>query len=189
MIGVGSVFVLLNWYAVVHTWFTGRYSSCVPLFGAALLGGGMLLRSDTRPYSWAALVVDVGTLQLLAVLPRILREFWGTSRINLLEEYVARRGAKTVCLRLFRKGIFTLRLHIDRPPGEFGLTGASTIGTWDRERDRLVLRRWDGPSAEFAMLPGAEREGIRQVAGFADYEGGPELSLADIELKLQFKRT
>jgi hypothetical protein len=62
-----------------------------------------------------------------------------------------------------------------------------TIGKWEREGDRLVLRL-DGQSAEFETLPTLEPRGLRQVVGFSGFENSEELSLAGIELRLRYGR-
>jgi hypothetical protein len=106
---------------------------------------------------------------------------WRTSRFNLLEEYVGQQGNKTVRLRLFRKGVFTIEQRFHRRRGECGLIQAGTIGTWKREEGRLSLSL-NGDSAVFEALPGNEHEAVRQASGFRGYENG-ELSLAGVELR------
>jgi hypothetical protein len=193
LVCLGGVVALLNWLSLVQTWSTGRFSSPIPLIGGAFLGGGMLLVPSTRPYAWAGVFADYGTLALLPDLPRIIDEVWSTSRYNLVEEYVGDRGIKTVYLRLFRKGVFTIEQPFRRQAGECGLLRAGTIGKWERKGDRLVLRlddrlRQDGRAAEFEPLATIEPAGVRQVLGFPDYESNGDLSLADIELRLRYKR-
>ena len=185
--GLGGLIALMNWLSIYQTWRTGRFCSPIPLIGGAFLAGGMLLLPGTRPYTWTAVILDYGTLVVLIALPWIVGEFWRTSRYNLLEEYVADHGIKTVYLRLFRKGVFTIEQHFRRQTGESGLISAGTIGEWKRERDRLMLRL-DGQSAEFESLPGIESEGLRQVVGFPDYESNGDLALAGIELRIRYKR-
>jgi hypothetical protein len=147
----------------------------------------MLLIPTTRPYAWAAVLVDYGTLTLLLALPRIIAETWSTSRYNLVEEYIGDRGIKTVHLRLFRKGVFAIEQRFRRQAGDFGLIEGGTIGKWERKGDRLTLCR-DGQSVEFETVTTIEIEGLQQLVGFADYEGNADLSLADIVLRMRCRR-
>jgi hypothetical protein len=171
----------MNWLMLLATWCTGRYHSPVPLIGAAFLGVGALLHPALRPYAWAAVLIDAGTLAIVPALPRIVREMWETSRFNLEVEYIGRRDATTVSLRLFRRGIFTIRWEIKRPPGEYGLVGMGNIGTWEREADTLILRI-GADHALFGPLPGEPDAGWYQLTGF-DHCKRPELSLEGLELR------
>jgi hypothetical protein len=91
-------------------------------------------------YAWLALLLDVGCgPYLVLALTFLLPEIWSTSRFNLLREYLGQQGIKTVYLRLFRRGIFTIQLHFQRPPGELGLTQCGAVGKWHRHGSRLTL--------------------------------------------------
>jgi hypothetical protein len=140
-----------------------------------------------RPYAWAALLIDIGTLAFLPYTPRIIREIWSTSRFNLLEEYVGQRDMTTVHLRLFRKDIFTLWWDIRRSPGEHGITGKGTSGTWEREADTLTLRVGED-RAVFRPLLDTTKEGWEISQGFQHEEASPELSLVGLELVLRVRR-
>jgi hypothetical protein len=184
LLTLGAVISLLNWSTLFRTWWTGRFCSAVPLVGAACLGAGALLLPSLRPYAWAAVLLDFGTLALLLAAPRIAQSAWATSRFRLVEEYVGQRGATTVRLRLFRRGVFTLRWDIERPPGEYGLIGMGNVGTWERDGDTLVLRIGED-RAVFRPLPGEDRRGWRQSIGFGHCEQNPELSLEGLEFFLR----
>jgi len=80
------------------------------------------------------------TADVVAAFPVLAREAWSTSRFNLLCEYLGQAATRTVHLRLFRRGIFTIRLEVRRSPGEGSLTSAGQIGTWRREGSQLTFR-------------------------------------------------
>ncbi len=186
---LGGLVALLNWLALFQTWRTGRFCSGIPLFGGLFLGVGMLLLPTLRPFAWLALVLDFsGTLMfLLFGLPVVVIEVWKTSRFNLLEEYAGQLGKKCVQLRLFRKGVFTLKRQFHRKPGELGLMGVSAIGTWEREGSRIMLSLYGNPVI-FEVLPDTEHEAIRLQSGVCGYDNS-ELSLAGMELRLKTRRT
>ncbi len=184
LLAMGAVLSLLNWAALLSTLRTGRFCSPVPLFGAACLAAGALLLPVLRPYAWAAVLLDFGTLALLLAVPRLAQMVWETSRFNLLEEYVGRRDVTTVHLRLFRRGVFTLLWEIRRPAEESRVVGMSNIGTWEREADTLVLRIGED-RAVFRPLPEGGNKGWCQSTGFGRYEQAPELSLEGLEFVLR----
>lgn len=140
----------------------------------------MLLIPTTRSYAWTALILDYGTLAFLIASPRLIREAWSTSRINLQCEYLGEAGMKTVHLRLFRRGIFTIRLHLHRPSGECGLISSGTIGTWQRDGTRLKLHT-ERESAVFDVVRDSPTEALQQSTGFVTWESSHDLSLASIE--------
>lgn len=181
LVALGALIALANWWSLYRSTRTGRFHSPVPLVGAALLGAGLYLFPATRPYCWAALLLDYGTLALLAAVPRLAREFWSTSPFNLDREYLGEAGIRSACLRLFRGGAFTLRLTFRRLPGELGLLSQGTVGTWQREGARLTLRT-EAESAVFDIVGEAPAQSLRQAAGFASWEGNAELSLAELAL-------
>jgi hypothetical protein len=186
-LGLGAALSFLNWAWLVATWWTGRFHSMIPLVGASFLGAGALLLPTLRPYAWAALLIDVGTLAFLPFIPQIAREIWSTSLFNLLEEYVGNRNITTVHLRLFRKSIFTLWWDIKRLAGEHGITGKGMSGTWEREADTLVLRV-GVERVVFRPLLDSSREGWGLSQEFQHEEESPELSLVGLEFVLIVKR-
>jgi hypothetical protein len=187
LLSLGGLFALLNWLALFQTWRTGRFCSGIPLIGTACLGAGALLLPSTRPYAWAVLLLDFSALLFLVAIPHIAKEAYETSRFNLLEEYVGERGNKTVCLRLFRKNIFTLRQDFRRTSDEDGVVQLSTIGRWDREEQRLKLRFGEDCALFEAQSEGGS-EIWRQVSGFWAYEREPERSLQAIDMRLTQRR-
>jgi hypothetical protein len=60
LIVLGGLLCFANWMGFLQSWLTKKFHSAIPLFGAALLGAGMLLIPSTRywacQYDAAALV-------------------------------------------------------------------------------------------------------------------------------------
>ena len=160
LMGLGGLVSLLNWFCFYETRRTGHFYSAVPLVGAVFLGGGMLMLPSTRPFYWLAAALDYGTVILISALPRLVDELWKTSRYNLLEEYIGEDGLKSVRLRLYRNGVFTIRQHFRRIAGECGLVSAGDIGNWSREEGRLELAT-NGDTSAFETL---EINGIETLA-------------------------
>jgi hypothetical protein len=183
---LGGLIAAMNWLSIFQSWRTGRFHSAIPLIGGLFLCVGMLLLPSTRPYAWAALPLDYGTIITVFALPYLVYMFWSVSRFNLLEEYTGQLGIQTVHLRLFRRSIFILEQHIQRERGEYGIMQQSLVGEWEREGDRLMLRLKEG-TAVLESSPGLTSESLRPTQNFPSHEG-TELSLAGIDLHLKYKR-
>jgi hypothetical protein len=179
LIALGAFVALLNWCYLYASYRYKRFYSSVPLVGAILLGAGMFMLPSSRRYCWGAVILDYGTLVFLAASPALLREAWSTSSFNLVCEYLGQAAGKTAHLRLFRRGIFTMRLELRRLPGESGLAGSGQIGTWRREGSQLTLQI-KGESAVFEVVADTPTEILRQSVGFPSWEGSEDLSLSKI---------
>ncbi len=180
LILIGGFVAFVNWFSFFQSYSTKRFHSTVPLIGAVLLGGGMFILPATRSYCWSALFLDYGTLALLLAFPNLFREFWSTRRFNLVSEYLGQAEKKTACLRLFKNGVFTIRLQLSRPPNECGLVNVGTTGKWQRDGNRIKLSTKE-ESASFEVIHDAPIESLRQSLGFVSWENKDEMSLAGIE--------
>lgn len=187
LIVLGGLLCVANWLSVLQSILTKKFHSAVPFFGAGLLGGGMLLVPATRHWAWLAILLDYGTLAFIIALPHLIHEAWNTSQFNLLRDYSGKIENKFVRLRLFRRGIFTIRISIQRPPGQSGLTGTGTIGTWSVSDERLKLEIHGGDFALFNVSQMSDSEFLQQQNGFSRFEKDRETSLAGIKLSLDSK--
>lgn len=178
---LGSMLAALNWLYLFLTWYTGRFHSAIPLIGGLFLGVGMLLLPTTRPYAWAGVLLDYGTMIAVFAVPYLINEWWSTSQFNLVEEYGGQLGNKTVNLRLFRRGIFTMEQQLHRLREERVLMATGTIGDWQREPSRLLLRRGE-KMAILESSANAEPRLLRLTKDFPDFEG-TWLSLMGIDLQ------
>jgi hypothetical protein len=124
---------------------------------------------------------------ILVKLPGLASELWSTSRFNLLEVYAGQHGNRTVALQLYRRGILIIRQLYARAPGKYGVRMISTVGRWEREGKRLILRIGSN-SAVFEQVEGADPKVWRQSTGFPGFEKSPESSLAGIDFKREYKR-
>jgi hypothetical protein len=116
LLGLGAAISLLNWVYVYLSWRTGRSHSLIPLVGGVCLMIGALLVTRLRPFAWVAVFADSGTIVVFLAVPAIIWEAWRTCPLNLLGEFVAVFGKTTIRLRLFRRGVFTIRQKVKRPP-------------------------------------------------------------------------
>lgn len=115
LIAFGGLMCLLNWGTAFASWRSKRFVSAVPLVGALLLGAGLVLLPETRPFAWLALIADYGTLVLIVALPWIAHEFWSTSRINLLHSFTTNAKERAVSINLFRRQIAVISAEFDPP--------------------------------------------------------------------------
>lgn len=113
LIALGSVLALLNWYSLIASLCGDRFVSAVPLIGAFLLGSGMILLPQTRPFAWIALIADYGTLVFLIALPRIVAAIWSTCRFNLLHSFDLDEPGRHFTIKLFRRHIALISAQFD----------------------------------------------------------------------------
>ena len=106
---LGGLIASLNWYSIYASHKSGRFVSAVPLIGAALLVVGFLGIPQTRPYAWLGIIIDYGTLALIMVSPRLMREAWLVSPVNLLHRFTGANNGRRDDIRLFKKAVFTIR--------------------------------------------------------------------------------
>ncbi len=180
---IGGLVCAANAWWAFQVAFRGSRASAVPLIGTAFLGLGLALLPATRPWCWAAVLVDAGTLQLLRALPVIIREQRRTSASQLLMEYRAADDTRTVTLRLYRTGAFVLRLERALPRGSPGLNVRSDTGTWRREDAELHLQT-DGESGSLLVSPTPSGDTLRFHAPLPSWESVPETALGPLEFNV-----
>lgn len=187
LIVLGGLLCFANWMSVLQSILTKKFHSAVPFFGAGLLGIGMLLMPSTRSWAWSAILLDYGTLALIIASPQLFCELWNTSKFNLLHDYSGKLENKFVRLCLFRRGIFTIRITIQRAAGQSGLAGTGAGGIWHMEDEKLKLVIHGGDSAVFNVSEISDSEILQQENGFSRFEKDFETSLAGIKLSLDSK--
>jgi len=179
----GGLIAIGNWWSVYRSYRTKRFHSSVPFIGAGLLGLGMFILPATRMYCWTAVILDYSTLAFLVAFPRLAQEFWRTTRFNLVSEYIGRTSTITVCLRLFRSGVFIMRIELHLPPNRCGLRSTGTTGRWRREGTRLILQT-QSESGIFDVVTSAPTERLRHSVGLQSLEKNSGVSLSGIDLVL-----
>jgi hypothetical protein len=187
LIVLGGLLFLANWICFIQSYRTKRFHSSIPLFGAGMLGGGMLLLPVTRSFAWLAIPLDYGTLAFVIASPRMVREMWSTSRLNLVHEYSGGIENRSARLRFFRRGVFTMRFTIERPVGQSGLVRTGTGGTWSFENEKLKLQTHGRESAIFKIFKTSDSEFIQMESGFPNFEQHQETSFAGMKLSLSSK--
>ncbi|QDU20571.1 hypothetical protein [Urbifossiella limnaea] len=183
LLALGSWVSLLNWVVLLVSWRTGKFHSAIPFVGGFCLGVGALLLPPLRPYAWAAVLLDWGTIVVVLSLPSVVQELWETSWFNLVEECVGVRGRTTVRLRLFRRGVVVINWDIARPKGEHGLVGMGQLGRWEQGEDRLTLRLGDD---EAVLVPLDGPPGWRPSVWFGFCRNSEDLYGDGLELRRRY---
>jgi len=139
----GGYIAVMNWYTIYASHKSGRNVSPIPLLGACFLVLGLCGFQQTKPYAWAGILVDYGTLVLMLVIPSLVWESWTTSRINLLHRFLSDFDGRRDDIRLFKRGRFTIKTEYN-PPVPCNPHGAlamsqGRIGTWTHDGDVFCL--------------------------------------------------
>jgi len=142
-IGLGGFVCVFNWLTIYLSRKQNRFVSAVPLVGAALLVFGLRQFAATSPFAWVGIVVDYGTLALVLALPKLVGELWSTSRINLVRSFVCRSSGRIVRIKLFKRGIFTIRGTYNPPipcnPRGFLIDSFGFVGSWRQDGTDFIL--------------------------------------------------
>ena len=143
---LGCLLSMLNWVSIIQSARAKRFVSPVPLIGALFLGLGLAYFEKTRAYAILSVVADYGTLALILALPRLTREFWETSKVNLINTYIAISQYPRYELRLYKKGVFVINVKFE-PPQTANDHGAkisefSLQGKWEGSENDIECRQY-----------------------------------------------
>jgi len=185
-LGVFVVFALLNIIMTMRGWKAvredGALRSTIPLIGGFAGALGCLGFEPLQRYAWVPLILDPGTAGYLAFgLPGIAKEWWQFSSFNLLREYRSTgKAAKTGTLRLYKTGVFVLRLDFHRAVNDLGISQFSRIGTWQETATGLKLLTRDGKPAELSRHDGSQSVTLGVTSDFPTFQIDAELALAGL---------
>lgn len=143
---LGGFFAASNWCFLCISLKSAKFVSVIPLLGGLFLVLGLLGFHQTRPFAWAGLLADYGTLVFLFAIPTLIHEAWQTSRWSLLHKLTGQKGAGTYDVRLFQKSVFTIRC-LYNPPVPCNAAGVLAQsrgfqGTWREEDDGFCLENY-----------------------------------------------
>lgn len=176
----------LNLYFVVRNCnAAGRkrlLRSTVPLIGGVAGIVGFMGIGALRPYAWTPLVLDIGSAGFLALtLPRRVKDWWQFSAINLLHEYRSTTDrSKTATLRLYRSGVFALRLDFHREEGERGIGQFTRLGKWKETATGLTLVTHDGKLAELSRNDPGKPAMLGVTVDFPTFQTDADLAITGL---------
>ena len=185
-LGIFLLLGSLNLYFVVRNSTAAGQNellrSTVPLVGGIAGIIGFMSVDALRPYAWAPLILDVGSAGfLVSTLPRMAKERWQFSSFNLMREYRATGdAAKTGTLRLYKSGVFVLRLDFHRRENELGISQFTRVGTWQETAAGLKLATRDGKSAELGRQAGGQPAALGVTIDFPTFQTDAELALTGL---------
>ena len=152
----GGYIAGMNWYSIYASHKAGRNVSSIPLVGAWFIVLGLCGFQQTKPYAWAGILVDYGTLTLMLAIPSLARESWTISRIKLLHRFLSVSNGRRDDIRLFKRGKFTIKTEYN-PPVPCNTHGALAVsqgrtGTWTTDRNAFCLSGY-GEDRTMKILP------------------------------------
>ncbi len=170
------LFVVLNALSCYRTHIRKHFRSSIPLVGGLFGVVGFYQIPALSKWCWVALLLDYGSVEFFLVLPRVAKELWQTSRINLIREFAGRSGAKEVKIRLYKAGVLIIKHQFSRARNEPGLLTSSAIGTWSKE-DRGFTLTLGGDSIR--LRPTGEIWKVNR--SFAHYPEGSDLEIRSLD--------
>jgi len=172
------LFVLLNALSCYWTHIKKRFRSSIPLVGGLFGVAGFCQIPALSKWCWVALLLDYGSVEFFLVLPRVAKELWQTSRINLVREFVGRAGGKEVKIRLYKAGVVIIKHQFSRARNDPGLLSSSDIGTWS-EGDKGLALTLQGDSIYFRQTG----ESWKVDRSFAHYPEDGELEMRSLDFQ------
>lgn len=170
LIVVGGLVSLINWTTPIASWRSKRFVSPAPFGGALLLGVGLLLLPETRPFAWVALIADFGTLVFIIAIPRLVWIAWATSRFNLVHAFAADTDGRAVTIKLFCRQIAEISVKFDPPilfdDGRGFVNSFGLVGSWSPTTAGFVIKGYDS-DRELRVL----NQGGRYVTAELNYPG------------------
>lgn len=172
------LFVLVNALSFYRTHVKKKFTSSIPLVGGLFGLVGFIQIPQLRKWCWIALLVDYGSVDLLLALPKVVRELWQTSSINLVNEFVGRDGGKEVKITLYKAGVFVIKHNFTRRKDEPGLLRSSEIGSWREADGAIILTLQSEP------VPLRQHEESWKVdCSFSHYGNNTDLEIQHIDFK------
>jgi hypothetical protein len=95
---------------------------------------------------WCVFLVaaNLGTVVFMVAAPRLVAEWWRTSRFTRLLTLLGRSGNAQATLSLHRHGHYRLKKEWTRAPGEIGVVMLGEPGTYTDTAAAILLRSWNG---------------------------------------------
>jgi hypothetical protein len=172
------LFVLVNAASFYRTHVKKNFTSAVPLIGGVFGLLGFYQIPLLRKWCWVAVLLDYGSVDFLIAVPKVVKELWQTSRINLLSELTGEEGTKQVKIRLYKAGVFVIKHRISRKKGETGLVESSDIGSWYKT-DRTIVLTLHNDTAPLRQFGDA----WRIERSFSHHARDPNLDIQNINFK------
>lgn len=120
-------------------WREGPSPIFIPIFGPLFLTFAIHLNGWPWwliPFAW---MTDLGTLVLLWLLPKTLREEWKTSRFTRVLRLSGSEGNARAVLTFHTSGKYLLQKRWTRPKGEEGIIEMGELGTYTEAEDGFTL--------------------------------------------------
>jgi hypothetical protein len=166
LIGIGGLFVILNWSCLIASLVTKKFHSKVPPLGGLLVMIGLIFVADWRHLAWMGLLVDPGFLAFIYCLPDFCRQFRRSSKSRLTLSLCGQSDDLEVQLRLFKPDYYEIKFVRMHSEERLGWQSRGSLGTWTRLGDRIELishtNKTDKPSQ--AVLLRSQDQNYYEVA-------------------------
>jgi hypothetical protein len=146
LIFIGLFFSAINWICMFQSWRQKHFISVVPFVGTIPLWIGLLGFESTRPFAFVSIFADWGTLVFLCAIPKLAKHAWQISRFCLIRQLKSQSNHATYTLKLFKGGIFVLKIDFD-PPQVCNEHAAKIIssgmqGHWQQDNSSILLTEY-----------------------------------------------
>lgn len=146
----GLIFPAISWLSfiacAVQNARTGKSASGVyiPFIGPVLIDIWIYSAGHSAWFMLLPWVADIGTVLFVCAMPRLVGEFWQTSRYTQRRKFTGAQGNQTVTLTLHEGGNYVLVINWQREADEPGITQMSEPGTYEEHEGRIDLTSHSG---------------------------------------------
>jgi len=150
LLGVGLLFPALSLATGLRSLYCQlrrkHYESAIfiPLIGPVLLDAYLFLKGEP---SWTLVVpwiIDVSTIAFAVAAPRLIREWWRTSRFTRQSQFFGEFKNQAVALSLHKTGHYFLHRRWKLTPNETGIVSSGEIGQFTQDKDGIRLQSVNG---------------------------------------------
>lgn len=138
LIGIGGVFIFLNWACLIASAVTKKFHSMVPPVGGLFILIGLLF-TNSRHWAWVGLLLDPGFLTFMYALPDLCRQLRRSSKSRLVLSLCGQSDVLEVHLRLFKPDYYEITLERRASKENLGWQSRGSLGTWTMHGERIEL--------------------------------------------------
>lgn len=141
----GLVFPTISWLTLFQSvwtgWRKGRSSSVVfiPFVGPILLTWWISIEGHSLWMISVVWVLDIGTMCFIAMMPRMIKESWESSKYTRILTLHGVNGNQDVVIEFQQNGKYALRKTWDKHEGEYGTSSLGEPGTFSIDGDTINM--------------------------------------------------
>ncbi|MFN3168447.1 MAG: hypothetical protein ACE37H_15415 [Phycisphaeraceae bacterium] len=147
-ITIGTLYIVLIWLEFILAIRAKKNTSLVPPIGGVLLCIGLFLVGFPYYWAWVGLLVDPGTLLLLA-LPGLMMELWSSSNYCRVKCFESTDEGRRITVSLYKNSTASILFEYNATNSSGDETSPTCVslrlaGSWTQEGEDFQLNSFPG---------------------------------------------